>query len=385
MNPYWFTYNQLSQITPLPVAWDITSAGAAAGSGGCSAAAYGTADAKCNAVYTFLSKQSGYDPANPHATNNSLATYATNPIWQVVDGPWKLSSFDASGNASFVPNKSYSGSPKPTLAKFTELPFTTDDAEFNALVGGHVNFGYLPLQDVTKATTNPLVPAANNPRLSDFTLAPLYTWSINYFPENFNSTGDDGNAGAIWKQLYIRQAFQRPRRPTPLHQQDRQGLRGADLRAGSGDPGQPLLVRGREEQPLPLQRVQGQEPALEPRLEGGARRAPPPAPARAPGPTSAGRTSPPGPSWPSTCSTPAATRRIDQLMNTEKSSWAQAGFNITLSQASFDTVIGNATTCTPSPSCTWELENWGAGWVYAPDYYPTGEEIFSTGAGSNSG
>ena len=24
---YWFTYNELSQITPLPIAWDITSAG----------------------------------------------------------------------------------------------------------------------------------------------------------------------------------------------------------------------------------------------------------------------------------------------------------------------------------------------------------------------
>ena len=72
-------------------------------------------------------------------------------------------------------------------------------------------------------------------------------------------------------------------------------------------------------------------------------------------------------------------------MNTEKSSWAQVGFNIHLSQASFDTVIGNATACSPDPSCSWQLENWGAGWVFAPDYYPTGEAIFSTGAGSNSG
>ena len=31
------------------------------------------------------------------------------------------------------------------------------------------------------------------------------------------------------------------------------------------------------------------------------------------------------------------------------------------------------------------MENWGAGWVFAPDYYPTGEAIFQTGAGSNSG
>jgi peptide/nickel transport system substrate-binding protein len=31
------------------------------------------------------------------------------------------------------------------------------------------------------------------------------------------------------------------------------------------------------------------------------------------------------------------------------------------------------------------LENWGGGWIFAPDYYPTGEAIFQTNAGSNSG
>jgi peptide/nickel transport system substrate-binding protein len=31
------------------------------------------------------------------------------------------------------------------------------------------------------------------------------------------------------------------------------------------------------------------------------------------------------------------------------------------------------------------MANWGGGWLYAPDYLPTGEEIFATGAGSNSG
>jgi peptide/nickel transport system substrate-binding protein len=73
-------------------------------------------------------------------------------------------------------------------------------------------------------------------------------------------------------------------------------------------------------------------------------------------------------------------------MNAEKSSWEQAGINMSLSQGSFNTVIGNAVPCTPgSKGCSWELENWGAGWIFAPDYYPTGEEIFQTGAGSNSG
>ena len=31
------------------------------------------------------------------------------------------------------------------------------------------------------------------------------------------------------------------------------------------------------------------------------------------------------------------------------------------------------------------MQYWGGGWVFAPDYDPTGESIFQTGAGSNYG
>jgi peptide/nickel transport system substrate-binding protein len=76
---------------------------------------------------------------------------------------------------------------------------------------------------------------------------------------------------------------------------------------------------------------------------------------------------------------------ITELMTTEKASWAQVGINVTLSSASFDTVLGIAVPCTGGGNCAWELQDWGGGWEFSPDYYPTGEEIFSTGAGSNSG
>ena len=39
-NPYWFTYNELSQITPFPMAWDITATGQKAGSEACGTAPY---------------------------------------------------------------------------------------------------------------------------------------------------------------------------------------------------------------------------------------------------------------------------------------------------------------------------------------------------------
>ena len=162
-NTYWYTYNQLSQITPLPMAWTKTTTAGAPGSGGCATAPFGEADGPCAAVYTYLSKQAGYDPTNPKAANNSLDTYATNPLWQVVDGPWHLTQFNVTGALTMAPNPTYSGPVKPTIKKFEEVPFTSDTSEFNALVGQKVTYGYLPLQDVTAATSTPKVAGQEQP------------------------------------------------------------------------------------------------------------------------------------------------------------------------------------------------------------------------------
>ena len=106
------------------------------------------------------------------------------------------------------PNPKYSGPVKPKLDKFVKLPYTSNAAEFNALVGGKIDVGYLPYEDITSPAKSPLVPGKNNPRLSDFNIDPWYAWGIYYFPPNFNSTGNGGQAGKIIKQLYFRQAFQ---------------------------------------------------------------------------------------------------------------------------------------------------------------------------------
>ena len=36
-----------------------------------------------------------------------------------------------------------------------------------------------------------------------------------------------------------------------------------------------------------------------------------------------------------------------------------------------------------SSACDWELGNYGSSWVFEPDHYPSGEEIFQTGALGN--
>jgi peptide/nickel transport system substrate-binding protein len=69
-----------------------------------------------------------------------------------------------------------------------------------------------------------------------------------------------------------------------------------------------------------------------------------------------------------------------------KSDFAQAGIALDLvSNPSFEEVIGNATPCTAGKSCGWDIEYWGYGWIYAPDFYPTGDQLWASAAPSNYG
>ena len=95
----------------------------------------------CAAVYAFLT---GKNEAG------DLGTYATNPLWQIVDGPFHLTQYDATDNgATVAANKAYSGPLKPSIDKLVLAPFTTDSAEFNVLENGKtLNIGYVPPQDL---------------------------------------------------------------------------------------------------------------------------------------------------------------------------------------------------------------------------------------------
>jgi peptide/nickel transport system substrate-binding protein len=47
----WYTYNQLAELTPMPMAWDVTSLTGKPGSGGCTTDSAADNWAKCQAVY----------------------------------------------------------------------------------------------------------------------------------------------------------------------------------------------------------------------------------------------------------------------------------------------------------------------------------------------
>src|SRR6185312_2171574 len=191
-NPFWFTYNELSQITPLPIAWDRTSL---AGPAPSPAAVHlpDTTPAGARAVYKFLDGEA-----------RKVSGYASSPIWSVVSGPWKLASLTSNGTATFVPNPHYSGPDKPRLARFVELPFTSAAAEFNVLRAGRatggpgssgqqVTVGYVPSNDL------PQQPAL---RAQGYQLVRYFPFGFNYLEPNFNNP----KVGPVFRQLYFRQA-----------------------------------------------------------------------------------------------------------------------------------------------------------------------------------
>ncbi|HZD65749.1 MAG TPA: ABC transporter substrate-binding protein, partial [Acidimicrobiales bacterium] len=178
-SPTWFTYNQLSQITPLPQrVWDKTSATAPVGSAD-------TTTAGAKKVFRFLTSQA-----------KDTATYGSNPLWKVVDGPWMLTTYHNDGYAAFVPNRRYSGADKPKLAKFVERPFTSASSELSALRSGStIDYGYLPLQESQQKQAL---------ASSGYRTDPWYTWGITYMVLNFHNP----RVGPIFNQLYARQALQ---------------------------------------------------------------------------------------------------------------------------------------------------------------------------------
>ena len=73
-------------------------------------------------------------------------------------------------------------------------------------------------------------------------------------------------------------------------------------------------------------------------------------------------------------------------MNDLQAQAKKVGITINLTNHPFNQVIATAVACKPTdPACKWTAQNWGAGWIYGPDYLPTGETLFETGSVANYG
>jgi peptide/nickel transport system substrate-binding protein len=370
-NPIWYTYNELSQITPLPIAWDRTSLSSPVPRPGSSHLPDSTPSG-ARSVYNFL---------NTQATH--IASYASSPIWSVVDGAWKLVGLTADGTATFVPNPRFSGPNKPRLAKFIELPYTSAAAEFSVLragsaVGGpgspssgdQISVGYAPDNDL---------PQSGALRSQGYQLVDWYPFQFDYFEPNFNNP----TVGPILRQLYFRQAFQ--------HLVDQLGWIHAYY-GGLGvptygpvpaSPSNPYADANASVNPYPFS-----VPAAEKLLAGhgwkivanGVSTCTRPGT----GPNECGKGIRAGEGLNFTLLYPSGLPYTDGSMVDLQSVAKQVGIEISLKEVTPTTIASTILTCTPSQAaCSWELGQYGAGWVFEPDHYPSGEEIFETGALGN--
>jgi peptide/nickel transport system substrate-binding protein len=368
---YWFTYNQLAEITPMPADWDVTKLGAPAGSGGCAADTASDKWAKCTAVYNFLVAQS-----------KDTSTYATSPIWGTVDGPWKMSAFNTDGNVTFVPNPAYSGSPKPTLAQFKEVPFTDLSATYTALKTGQVDIGHVTAPDLPQKPAGSAVPAVN-PLGSAYTLAPFYQYGIRYYQPNFNNP----TFGAVFKQLYIRQAMQDVVNQVGI---DNAIYRGYSVPTSGGVPSipvnqwTPVIQEANNNQgpyPFSIAKATTLLTSNGWSMAGGVMTCQ--KPGTGAGQCGAGIAQ--GTPFKFTLDWATGDPAVQQMVAVYKSDASKAGIDVNLVGQSFNTIIGESTPCKPGPKCTWDVLMYG-GWLFnGPGFEPTGEPLFQTGAGSNSG
>jgi len=340
-NPQWMLANELSLINPLPQhAWDKGSSP--------------------KQVWTDLN----------NAAKN-IGGYGTNALWKTISGPYAVKSFSTAGKVVLTANKKYDGGEKPGIPTVNLLPFTTADAEKNALRSGSVDYGYIEATDLDQKASF---------TAQGYEVKPWSGWAITYLPYNFNNPA----MGAVFKQLYARQAVQRSI--------DQDSLAKVVFN-GTAVPGYG---------PIP----QAQTSAfLSPTQKGNPY----------PFSTSAAKSLLTGHGWTEqggvmTCTAPgtgesqcgagvakgtkfqmqvlsqSGSTVTDNMMSAIQSSLAKTGIKFSIKTAPVNSVLSQTPPCTASQSiCKWQLSFFGTAGSWYFNAFPTGDSLFQSKGGSNFG
>jgi peptide/nickel transport system substrate-binding protein len=179
-NPSFFINDQLEgAVFPIPSSdWNIDKAGGPH-------LDY-TVPANAKKIYDYLSKLGG-----------DVASFGTNPLWKIVDGPFKLDSFSAT-NSSYVlgANAAYGGSPKPSLSAVDVNTYTGITPQLNALKAGGLDVAGLDFSQLGDA---------DSLRASGFSVFGYP--NLGFFGAFINFKDKTDHFGAIASQLYVRQAL----------------------------------------------------------------------------------------------------------------------------------------------------------------------------------
>jgi peptide/nickel transport system substrate-binding protein len=356
-NPTFYVDNELYDVPLLPQhVMDRESLTGKVGN-------YDETTAGAKAVWSFLQKQ-GADES----------TFTTSPLWKVVVGPWRISTFDSDGYYTWTPNTAYSGPDKPILSKVVFTPFTTDTATMDTLrANTSLTMAALPLNDVKQ------IPALE---AEGYAAASVATPGVaEIVPNLYNSA-----IGPLVRPLYVRQAMEdlidRP-------------LIVSKIFAGYADPGNgPVPVTYGQQWDSPLEKAGGPYPydpskaiallkangwKVVPGGESTCQRA-----GSGSGDCGAGIAAGEGLGF--TLLYSSGTTTTDEMNADIQSTEELAGIKLTLKPEPFNTITATTGPCYanshPASTCGWQMLEYGYD-PYSLD--PSGAGLFNTGGINNYG
>jgi peptide/nickel transport system substrate-binding protein len=183
LNPSFVLNDELESegtVVPLPSsAWNVAKAGGPH-------LDY-TNPANAKAIYDYLEK-----------LGSSLATFGSNPLWKIDDGPFILKTFNTTNSSwTATPNPDFGGSPKPAISELEGETFTSQTAELNAIKSGAV--------DISTPLDPTYVPQASTIRSAGYS---FYGYpDLGFFDAIFNFKDTTDHFNSIISQLYARQAL----------------------------------------------------------------------------------------------------------------------------------------------------------------------------------
>jgi peptide/nickel transport system substrate-binding protein len=322
-NPQWFIRNGLDEIIPVPKSvWDKYP--------------------------TNMTREMAFI--------DSVANSPLNPVYRVVDGPYKLSAYEANAYWDFVPNPRYDGH-KSYLSKVVFQYETSTTEQFTALKAGTVNVGYLGVSLL-----------ADRKQLTQDTMTVAYPLGFNYIMLNLNPNAPGGtHIGSAFQELPVRQALQYGVDQAGIIKTIFHGYGTID--DGTLAPEPPTIYDdpALKKQPYPFDIKRGKELLLKNGWH------------EVNGVMTKGDMK-----LEFTLTYASGSQSGANEMQLLKSDWAREGIIANLEQQPFDTVASDS----QENSTKWAAAYWGqgniGGWTYG-NPYPSGGGLFATHGAENGG
>ncbi|WP_210579579.1 peptide ABC transporter substrate-binding protein [Streptomyces sp. GESEQ-4] len=336
-NPQWMLANELSEITPLPQhAWD-----------------------------------KGGDPKqvwkNLNDAAKNISGYASDPLWKVISGPYAVKSFSTAGKVVLTANKKYDGGEKPGISTVNLLPFTTADAEKNALRSGSVDYGYIEATDLDQKESF---------TAQGYEVKPWSGWAITYMPYNFNNPA----MGAVFKQLYARQAVQHSIDQASLAKVVFNGTAVAGYGPIPQGQASDFVAPEQKNNPYPFSTDTARNLLTEHGWteQGGVM--------TCTEPVKCGDGVAEGTKFEMQVLSQSGSTVTDNMMSAIQSSLAKTGIKFSIKTAPVNSVLSQTPQCTSDqPICKWQLSFFGTAGSWYFNAFPTGDSLFQSKGGSNFG